>query len=238
MEKERKGEGNASKFRKALQFLRGQSKVSFPRPIRGTLQLMQPWIKAHAPSNTADSLLVAQQLPEPEAGKKFLFSFFWLPVSCHWLPSAEFNQNPVSKGVQKIIWKLPILEGVEEKIKRRVYGWETRGKEPTPPRTDYSRKDGKTILIHLPHKPLCSLTSLTAFGIDLRFANGSVLWIAQDLLTSTQTCFSLLGHSGLIDEGCKLNSKICETSQVNLMYNTLEARAMAGSGCHGVRWTQ
>ena len=72
MEKERKGEGNASKFRKALQFLRGQSKVSFPRPIRGTLQLMQPWIKAHAPSNTADSLLVAQQLPEPEAGKKFL----------------------------------------------------------------------------------------------------------------------------------------------------------------------
>ena len=47
-EKELKGKRNASKFRKALQFLRGQSKVSFPRPIKGTLQLMQPQMEEHA----------------------------------------------------------------------------------------------------------------------------------------------------------------------------------------------
>lgn len=88
------------------------------------------------------SLLVSQQLPDPEAEKKSGFSFSPVfPTGCQCFSWAEFNQNPVSKGVQE-----NILEGSSP--------WQNKGTKkkaccgagsqegPMDPRTDYNRKRG------------------------------------------------------------------------------------------------
>lgn len=92
--------------------------------------------------NTAASLLISQQLPDPEAGKKRGFSFSPVfPTGCQCFPLAEFNQHPVSKGVRENV--LEASSPWKNKGGKKKACCEAGSQEgPVDPRTDYNRKHG------------------------------------------------------------------------------------------------